>query len=198
MKIVGVGAAPGLLTEEAIKAIRAAKMIYGSKRAIEIASHYIKDGTETHEIDFKEMKRIPEEAVVLSTGDPMLSGLGVLEGEVIPGISSLQLACARLKIDLTSLSIITAHGRDIEKSKELIIDEIKSKGGKKIFILPDPKFGAPEIGEFLYDAGHDLPMAILENLGYENERILIGKTSNPPTADSNLYVIVVGEDLSSD
>ncbi|RJS71581.1 MAG: cobalt-precorrin-7 (C(5))-methyltransferase, partial [Candidatus Syntrophoarchaeum sp. WYZ-LMO15] len=39
MKIVGVGAAPGMLTEEAIREIKRAKVIYGSKRAIEIASH---------------------------------------------------------------------------------------------------------------------------------------------------------------
>ena len=42
MKIIGVGAGPGLLTKEAIKAIENAKIIFGSKRAIELAKEHIK------------------------------------------------------------------------------------------------------------------------------------------------------------
>ena len=52
-------------------------------------------------------------AVVLSTGDPMLSGLGYLEGQVIPGISSMQVACARLKISQLRMVPVTLHGRAI-------------------------------------------------------------------------------------
>ncbi|HHI30843.1 MAG TPA: cobalt-precorrin-7 (C(5))-methyltransferase, partial [Candidatus Methanoperedenaceae archaeon] len=86
MKIVGVGVSKGMLTEEATSVIKSAKVIFGSKRAIAIASPYIK--SETHEIDFKHLDEIPDDAVVLSTGDPMLSGLGaLLDGEIIPGIS---------------------------------------------------------------------------------------------------------------
>ena len=189
MKIVGVGASNKMLTEEAISAIKSAPVIYGSKRAITIASSHIQ--SETHEIDFKHLDEIPDDAVVLSTGDPMLSGLGtLLKGEVIPGISSLQLACARLKIDLTSITPITAHGRDIEESKRIILDEITRK--KQLFILPDPKkFGPIEISETLLKAGYERPITVLENLGYENERIIHGTTKNPPEPKTPLYVIVV-------
>jgi cobalt-precorrin-7 (C5)-methyltransferase len=189
MKIVGVGPAPGMLTEEAICAIKHAKMIYGSKRAIEIASNYLK--CETHELDFKRLDEIPDEAVVLSTGDPMLSGLGTrLKGEVIPGISSLQLACTRLRVDLTSITAITAHGRDIEGSKRRILDEIRRN--RHLFILPDPgKLGSAEISSMLLKAGYELPLVVLENLGYENETIKDGSTRNPPEPETMLYVMVV-------
>lgn len=190
MKIVGVGAAPGMLTEEAIREIKRAKVIYGSKRAIEIASHWIR--CETREIDFKRLDEIPDEAVVLSTGDPMLSGLGThLKGEVIPGISSLQLACARLGIDLTSITAVTTHGRDLEGSKKRILDELGR--GRRLFILPDPgRFGSVEISEMLLEAGYELPVVVLENLGYENERIQYGSTRDPPEPDTPLYVVILG------
>ena len=190
MKIVGVGVSEGMLTEEAIRAIDGAAVIYGSKRAIEIASSYIK--CETHEIDFKHLDEIPDDAVVLSTGDPMLSGLGtLLKGEVIPGISSLQLACSRLKIDLTSITAITAHGRDLEGSKKRILDE--AGRGRYLFILPDPKrFGSIEISKILLEAGYELPVVVLENLGYENEKIRYGSTQNPPEPETMLYVMILG------
>lgn len=41
MKIVGVGCGPGMLTEEAISAIESADLIYGSERALELASAHI-------------------------------------------------------------------------------------------------------------------------------------------------------------
>jgi cobalt-precorrin-7 (C5)-methyltransferase len=91
MKIVGVGCGPGMLTADAIRVISGARLIYGSSRAIEIAREIIPDGCEVHEItSYRRLRELPEEAVVLSTGDPMLAGLGYLPGEVIPGISSLQ------------------------------------------------------------------------------------------------------------
>jgi len=37
MKIIGVGAGPGMLTLEAARAIREARLIYGSQRAIDLA-----------------------------------------------------------------------------------------------------------------------------------------------------------------
>ena len=37
MIVVGVGVGPGMLTEEGIEAIRKASVVYGAKRALEIA-----------------------------------------------------------------------------------------------------------------------------------------------------------------
>ena len=112
MIVVGVGVGPGMLTEEGIQAIRKASVVYGAKRALEIAQDYI--SCEAKPIkDYKSLHLLPADAVVLSTGDPMFSGLGKFAGEkdtVIPGISSMQVACARTKVNLTNLCAITAHG----------------------------------------------------------------------------------------
>ena len=193
MIIVGVGAAPGMLTEMAIEAIKNAKVIYGSKRSISIASRFI--SCETVEIDFKKLDGIPDDAVVLSTGDPMLSGLGFLGGKIIPGISSLQLASSKLNIPLTDLSIVTAHGRDKKASKETILDYVKRD--KNVFIITESGFGPEEIGEFLHSCGYELKITLCENLGYEDERISTGITTNPPAPLSNMFVVVIwgGKDL---
>ncbi|MDD1724464.1 MAG: SAM-dependent methyltransferase, partial [Methanospirillum sp.] len=112
MKIVGTGCGPGMLTEMAIEEIKKAGMIVGSKRAIDLASHYIPPGCDTRIIeDYKSLRSLPDSAVLLSTGDPMLSGLGYLGGDVIPGISSVQYGAAKTGVSLTGLVIISAHGR---------------------------------------------------------------------------------------
>ncbi|HDS63810.1 MAG TPA: cobalt-precorrin-7 (C(5))-methyltransferase, partial [Methanofollis liminatans] len=84
MKIVGVGCGPGMITAAAAAAIAGAALIYGSDRAIDLARPYIREGTAVHEItDYKRLRSLPDDAVVLSTGDPMLAGLGYLGGEVV-------------------------------------------------------------------------------------------------------------------
>ena len=85
MKIIGVGCGPGMLTEQAVREISRSTMIYGSDRAIELAKSHIPFDCMVKTIDdFKNLNTLPEDAVILSTGDPMLAGLGYLSGEVIP------------------------------------------------------------------------------------------------------------------
>jgi cobalt-precorrin-7 (C5)-methyltransferase len=70
MIVVGVGVGPGMLTEEGIKAIRKASVVYGAKRALELAKDYITCEAKTIK-DYKSFHLLPADAVVLSTGDPM-------------------------------------------------------------------------------------------------------------------------------
>lgn len=190
MKIVGVGAGPDLLTQEAISAIENATIIFGSRRAIELAKEHIK--CEAHETADYSLNSLPQNAVVLATGDPMLSGLGKfakIGDEIIPGISSLQLACSRLRLDVDSLSVITAHSRDIEKVKNRLIMELRN--GKNVFLLPDSSFGVHEIAQLLKSRSMFRNLSICERLAYPDERISTGTTEEPPAAESNLYCIVI-------
>jgi cobalt-precorrin-7 (C5)-methyltransferase len=190
VKIVGVGAGPNLLTQEAISAIENATMIFGSRRAIELAKEHIK--CEAHEITDYSLNSLPQNVVVLATGDPMLSGLGKFakkNDEIIPGVSSLQLACSRLRLDVDSLSVITAHSRDIEKVKNLLIMELRN--GKNVFLLPDSSFGVHEIAQLLKSQSMFRKLSICERLAYPDERISTGTTEEPPAAESDLYCIVI-------
>ena len=76
--------------------------------------------------DYKKLPTLPDNAVILSTGDPMLAGLGYLKGEVIPGISSLQIAAARLHIPLSRVVVVVAHGHGHEQGMQDTVDEVQA------------------------------------------------------------------------
>jgi cobalt-precorrin-7 (C5)-methyltransferase len=191
MKIIGVGCGPGMLTEQAIREISRAKIIFGSHRSIELARLHIPLDCAVKTIDdFKNLKKLPPEAVILSTGDPMLAGLGYLSGEVLPGISSLQVAAARLHIPISQVSVVVAHGKGHEKGMEDTIEEIKR--GKIVFLLADPKFSVQELYTRLTLLSLPLKVALCENLGYPEEHILIRDIQSPPLPAEPLYSLVIG------
>jgi len=192
MIIVGVGAGPGLLTQEAIDAIRNARLIYGSQRAIELAKYHIQPGCSVQVIDdYKKLRELPEDTVILSTGDPMLSGLGYLEGQVIPGISSMQLACARLGISQLNIVPITLHGRAMDSdSAARIAFEIKN--GRSIFLLTDDRTDLAAICHCLEVEGLSRDIAVLTNLGYPEETIKLARTNDPIEA-LGLSCVIIGD-----
>lgn len=191
MKVVGVGCGPGMLTAEAIRAISGASVIYGSSRAIGLASAYISREAEVNEIsDYRSLRSLPDHAVVLSTGDPMLAGLGYLGGETIPGISSLQVAAARIHLPIQRISVVTAHGRDHEAAMNDAVQEITR--GKAVFLVADPDFDTREMGERLRGLGEEIKIVLCENLGYPDERITSGTPADPPSPKSGMFCLVVG------
>jgi len=189
MKIIGVGAGPGMLTLEAARAIREARLIYGSQRAIDLARDEIDHRTDVRVIeDYKALRNLPPQAAVLSTGDPMLSGLGYLDGEVVPGISSLQVACARLKISQLKVVPITVHGRDMDP--EPIAQEVAR--GRCVFLLVDDSTDLPELCRLLEERGLARDVAVLTDLGYPEEEILRGRTASPPPS-KGLASVMIGD-----
>lgn len=194
MKIVGVGAGPSMLTGKAISAIESAQIIFGSKRAIELAKNHIK--CDVNVITDYSLESLPENAVVLSTGDPMLSGLGKFakgEDEIIPGISSMQIACAKLGIDIDNLAVITAHSGEIGPTKKRLIAELTL--GKNVFLLPGTDFRIDKIADFLKFKSISCNISICERLGYQDERISTGKVENPPHNKSGMYCIMISNPL---
>ncbi|MFA4859976.1 cobalt-precorrin-7 (C(5))-methyltransferase [Methanoregula sp.] len=192
MKIIGVGCGPGLITEQAIRELKKARIVYGSERAIELARPYLVSTCSIKSIDdFKNLSRLPTASIILSTGDPMLAGLGYLPGEVIPGISSLQVATARLHIPLARVSVVVAHGRGHEKGMADTVAEVKR--GKIVFLLADPKFDVDELYSRLADLADPVQIALCENLGYPDERIVVGNIQSPPKTSAALYSLVIGE-----
>lgn len=191
MKVVGVGCGPGMLTEAAIFAIQHADVIYGSDRAIERAEAFIPAGCAVHVIaDYKALKSLPDTAVVLSTGDPMLAGLGYLGGEIISGISSYQYACAKLHIPMTKTAIVNAHAKDHEQAIEDILFEVKR--GKIAFVIADPEFDVASLAKQLHNEELDCRIAVCEKLGYPDERIVLGDVDTPPVPVSDLFVLMAG------
>ena len=121
----------------------------------------------------------------------MLAGLGYLSGEVTPGVSSLQVATARLHIPLSRISVVVAHGRGHEKGMQETLEEVQR--GKIVYLLADPKFDVNELYRRLVVLDcRPLRIAVCENLGYPEERITSGEITSPPVPSADLYSLVIG------
>lgn len=187
MKIIGVGCGPCMITEEGISVLRNAELVFGSLRAIELAGEYI-SSAEVHEItDYKALRSLPEDAVILSTGDPLMAGLGYLPGDVIPGISSMQAAYAKLHIPWTNTAIVNAHGKNHAEAISKAAADIRN--GHSVFLIADPEFSIEELAASLLP---DIKIAVCSNLGYETETVVEGTSSNPPSPVSRLFCVVCG------
>ncbi|HIH27851.1 MAG TPA: cobalt-precorrin-7 (C(5))-methyltransferase [Methanoregulaceae archaeon] len=190
MKIVGTGCGPGLLTEEAIRAVSGATLLMGSRRALDLVSRFIPEGCEVRVVTSFTSLSVPDHAVVLSTGDPQLAGLGFLGGEIIPGISSLQLAASRLHIPLETVVVVDAHGRDHDIAAAAIASELER--GRRVFVIADPAFAITDLRAHLAGCDQDLAIALCEDLGYPEERISRGTIADPPVPRSRLFVVFLG------
>jgi cobalt-precorrin-7 (C5)-methyltransferase len=190
MIVVGVGCGPGMLTREAINVIEAASLIYGSERSIVLAKAYIDPDCRVEIIkDYGNLDKLPKDSVVLSTGDPMLAGLGYLGDEVIPGVSSMQLAFARLRLPLERGTVVSVHGKGKDDSTKEVAEEVRR--GRIVFLLADPSFDVVKFASGLTE--HELACKIIvcENLGYENESIGFGNNLRPPRIASELFSLIV-------
>ncbi|WP_290597888.1 MULTISPECIES: cobalt-precorrin-7 (C(5))-methyltransferase [unclassified Archaeoglobus] len=166
--VVGAGICQGQITERGRELLRRADVVYGSRRAFELMNVEVKEKRILTRFDdsvFEEIARegAGKEVVVLSTGDPMVAGLGRrirgidAEVEIEPGISSVQLALAKLKVDLTEVVVVDCHARDFDSS---LLDFLRYR---HLLILADRRFDLTKLGK--------RRVVILENLCMENEMV---------------------------
>lgn len=188
-KIYIVGIGPGAseyLTKKAIDTVKKSDYTVGSTRAIDLFD----DVQNKIAFNVKELLDKLEEGVelacdgntvsILSTGDPGFSGvlntvlrISAEKGfpkesiEVIPGISSLQLAAAKCHIQWDSANVMTFHGRE---NIEDILPVINN--GKTTIALPSRK--VKDMAQFLIDNGVDenREVTVCERLSYPDERIV--------------------------
>ncbi|RLI78224.1 precorrin-6y C5,15-methyltransferase (decarboxylating) subunit CbiE [Archaeoglobales archaeon] len=164
--VVGVGVCKGHLTRKAIELIKNADVVYGSKRALKLAEDYIVCEKRVMKYSDDEYRRIEKESkdknvVILSTGDPMVSGLGTkFNGSIEPGISSVQVALVKLGVDLCDVVVVDAHAKKPENLNELL-------RFRHLLILADRKFDISIFG--------DRGVYLMENLCMENEKVVCDK-----------------------
>jgi cobalt-precorrin-7 (C5)-methyltransferase len=70
------------------------------------------------------------------------------------------------------------------------VEEVKR--GKIVFLLADPKFDVHELYTKLKKLTPPMKIALCENLGYPEERILIQDILSPPQPAEALYSLVIG------
>ena len=188
-KIYIVGIGPGgseYLTKKAVDTVKTSDYTVGSTRAIDL----FEDVNNKIAFNVKELLDKLEDGVqlacdgntvsILSTGDPGFSGVlnTVLRIsseknfnkdniEVIPGISSLQLAAAKNHIQWDNANVMTFHGRE---NIEDILPVINN--GKTTIALPSRK--VKDMAQFLLDNGveENRKVVVCERLSYPDERIV--------------------------
>ena len=182
LHLVGIG--PGsreYLTFKARKTAESSDIIIGSRRALELFSDVEAEKLVLGVRNMDEMLKVAvskacegNSVALLSTGDPGFSGLlkpilklaGELELEIVPGVSSVQLCAAKLKISWDDANIITMHGKGISKE---ILNMLEN--GKPTIIIPNKTI--EEITRFLIENGVDpnRDVAVCEKMSYSDEKI---------------------------
>ncbi|MFZ5632401.1 MAG: precorrin-6y C5,15-methyltransferase (decarboxylating) subunit CbiE [Bacillota bacterium] len=142
IKVIGVGpGSPAYIAPAAASALREASLLIGGRRHLD---SFAGRGQERFVLanNLEEMialirDRRESGVAVLASGDPGMYGVlrfllkhfAPGDIEVIPGISSVQLAFARLSMPWEDAVILSAHGRPAEKIKEL------AAGGEKVAVM---------------------------------------------------------------
>lgn len=136
--------------------------------------------------------------------DRLLNLFGDGNVEIIPGISSVQIASAKSRVPLDKANIITFHVTgDIEEKK---IDLVKSINDKKSVILvprpwpsdPSKNFMPAEISSFIKEKGIDTSQVdvwVFENLtNNEKETVYKGKLDSLTNKNfSDLSIMVIDQ-----
>lgn len=207
-KIYIIGIGPGsseYLTKKAIDTVKSSDYTVGSTRAIDLFD----DVNNKLAFNVKDLLDKLEKGVdlaiegntvsILSTGDPGFSGVlnTVLriandknfpkeKIEVIPGISSLQLAAARNHIQWDNANVMTFHGREnIEDILKVI------NNGKTTIALPSKK--VRDMAQFLLDNGvnENRQVVVCERLSYDDEKIVQSTLKDMASSEFTYMCIMI-------
>ena len=183
-KIIIAGIGPGSLdyiSPAAMRAIKSAKILIGGRRAL---NQFSIEGQITFPItadipaviEFIKENIQNNNVVVMASGDPgYYSILDTIRREfpteileVIPSISAMQLAFAKLALSWHHANLLSFHGR--RPSDE----ELKFKENKIIGMLTDGNYNSHTIPKILLSLGwsKNSKIAICSRLSYDDEKII--------------------------
>ncbi len=202
--IAGCGpGSPDYLTPAARKAVEQADVLIGAGRLLELfpahGAEKIVVGSDVEKILGEIVTRRRKRIVVLVTGDPGLCSLSrpVLKRfgrnacEVIPGVSSVQVAFARIGLDWLGAKIIDAHGDNPHLKPAALLKE------EKIAVFAGRTEAIRWIAGLVKDVGKGKRIYLCENLTLENEKIRQVQPADldKVEASSRSIVLMIKEDL---
>ena len=221
-KVFAVGVGPGsknYVTETVRKTVEKADVIVGYKYTLEAISDLIKD-KKTHVITMADQEQTYQNVknelgdgnlVVPFTGDVNFSESEVVDRlveifgdvELVPGISSIQVAASKARVPLDKSKVITMHiTTSIEEKKlelqKAVIDE------QNVILIPRPwpkdpqkHFMPSEVAFYLKKNGFDtskIPVYVFESLTNGKEQTFSGFVSELEEKEfSDLSVMVISQ-----
>lgn len=181
MTVVGLPADSVALTREASLLIETAEVLVGGKRQLArcadapgariVLASDVACAIDQIRLAAEAGKRV----VVLASGDPLLFGIGATlvrelgreQVRILPGVSSVQLAFARVGEPWHDATVLSAHGRPLAAILPAALASTKAA------ILTDDTSTPTTIAEALLEAGmRDCRAVVCENLGEAGERIV--------------------------
>ena len=201
--MAGIG--PGS-EEYTLKKIREAKFLVGGRRALEeFAAHNQITCAITRDLDapinFIREKILLGSVVVMVSGDPgYYSMLDLLrknfppeEIEVIPSISAMQLAFAKLALPWHDATLLSFHGRQPAR------DALKFSAGKILGLLTDAEFNSKTISKLLLECGWDKnsSVTICTRLSYPDEKIFTTTLAQAAQGEPVKHCILIVSDYNS-
>ena len=207
------------LSQSALAHLGQAQLVIGGERTLALFVAHISPTARQRELTGA-LAQVPEwiraaqaggqRVVVLATGDPLCHGIAAylasrlcIEAiEVIPNVSTLQLACARLGLPWQEMKFSSVHSKDAgdwvagsEPSHGLyaLLRDIRQHD--RLAVLTSP-FNSPDrIARMLVTEGlaDDFEMAVAERLCQSEERIVSGisirAATQMPFADPNVVLL---------
>ncbi len=207
------------LSQSALAHLAQAQLVIGGARTLQLLAQHIAPDARQHDLTGA-MSQVPEwircaqadglRVVVLATGDPLCHGIAAylasrlcIEAlEIIPNVSTLQLACARLCLPWQDMKFASVHSKDAgdwvagaQPSHGLyaLLRDIRQHD--RLAVLTSP-FNTPDrIARMLVTEGlaDEFEMAVAERLCQPEERIVSGfsirAATQMPFADLNVVLL---------
>jgi precorrin-6Y C5,15-methyltransferase (decarboxylating) len=196
--VVGIGADgwPGM-PDAARSVVGAAQVLIGSPRQLDLVPPV--QGQERHAwpsplsldgLDQHADRRV----VVLASGDPLLSGIGASlvarfgpdRVDVVPAVSSVALARARMLWSAEESEVLTLVGRPLERLVRMLAP------GRRLLVLSSDETTPGRVAELLTDLGYGASrLTVLGDLGSHDESRLEGQAKAWSHPAPRLHVLAV-------
>lgn len=203
----------------ALRHLRQADLVIGAARTLQLLAGQMAPGAEQRDLGGA-LSQVPEwiraaqaehrRVVVLATGDPLCHGIAAylasrlcIEAiEVVPNVSTLQLACARLGLPWQDMRFASVHSKDAGDwvpgsppghGLYALLRDIRQHD--RLAVLTSPHNTPDRIARMLLAEGlaDDLQMAVAERLCQPEERIVSGMAisaaAQMPFADPNVVLL---------
>ncbi len=213
------------LTVEQQNLLQQADQVIGGTRVLDLFAHFLKKDTEVFDLT-GHLKAVParieaaldqeQVVVVLATGDPLCHGIanylkkkiGLSKLHILPNVSALQLACARVGMSWQDAYICSIHSKDAgewaeRRGKEhgLYLLFKACMQHRKIITFTSPDNNPARIARMLVaeNMADDFEMIVAENLLQDDERIVadvpVSELVSQDFADLNMVILERKEKL---
>lgn len=207
------------LGRTALAHLQQAQLVIGGTRTLQLFAEHIDPAARQCDLTGA-LSQVPEwiraaqaanqRVVLLATGDPLCHGIAAylasrlcIEAlEVLPNVSTLQLACARLGLPWQDMKFSSVHSKDagdwVEGSEPghglyALLRDIRQHD--RLAILTSPDNTPDRIARMLVTEGlaYDFEMAVAERLCQPEERVVSGISihvaAQMPFADPNVVLL---------